>query len=298
MYYFFLWGGRIVPHLPSWLQRLLPDLLGPLAWLVAAGPRKQAMRNASHVLGAEMQDTAAGRRRLRRVVRGMFRNIVSNYLDIFLVPSIQWPSNNLHQPPLLHEEHLQEALALGKGVIAFSAHFGPFTYLASWLVSQGYQVTIPVENLQDERIMRLMCDLRNRSGVSYLPLGGSAPMRAIFQALRKNQIVLITADRAVQGESVICNFFGAPARLPIGLVNLSLRTGAPLVGAVGWYSFKRRVHAEIIPLSLALPEEQRRQPEILQAALIAELEQVIGAHPEQWIVLSQVWEDQLERSLT
>lgn len=293
MYYFFRWGERIVPRLPPWLRRLLPTLLSPLAWLLATGPRKQAMCNASHILGVEMLHTATGRRRLRRVVRGMFRNTISNYLDTFLVPSIHWSSNNLHQPPLFHEEHLKEALSLGKGVIAFSAHFGPFTYLASWLVSLGYQVTIPVENLQDERVMRLMCDLRSRSGVNYIPLGGSSSMRAIFQALRKNQIVLITADRAVQGESVVCDFFGAPARLPIGLVNLSIRTGAPLVGAVGWYSFKARVHAEIMRLSLALPEEDRQRPEVLHAALLAELEQIIGAHPEQWIVLSKVWEDEV-----
>ncbi|MGH2508765.1 MAG: hypothetical protein ACRDHZ_15370, partial [Ktedonobacteraceae bacterium] len=95
---------------------------------------------------------------------------------------------------------------------------------------------------------------------------------------------------------VIRDFFGAPARLPSGLVDLSIRTGAPLVGAVGWYSSSTRVHADFIRLTLALPEEERQKPEVLQAEIIAELEQVIRARPEQWIVLSKVWEDQLADS--
>ncbi|MGH2478510.1 MAG: lysophospholipid acyltransferase family protein, partial [Ktedonobacteraceae bacterium] len=291
MYYLFLWAARIVPRLPRWFLRALPNLLGPLAWLLASGPRKRATSNARHVLGAEVQLTAAGRRRLRRVVRGMFRNSVRNYLDAFLMPSVK-TQDVLQRFSAIHEEYVQEALALGKGAILCSAHFGPIEYLAPWFTTQGYQVVIPVESLKDERLLRLMLDLRNSSGVTYVPLGGSAPMRAIIQALRKNQVVLITADRAVVGESVVRPFFGAPARLPIGLVHLSIRTGAPLVGALGWYSSKTRIRGEFMRLTLALPEEDRKRPELLHAALIAELERVISAHPEQWVALSQIWEEQ------
>lgn len=290
MYYLFLWASRIVPRLPHWLLRALPGLIAPLAWLVAAGPRKGATSNARHVLGVEVQRTAAGRRRLRRVVRGMFRSSVRNYLDAFLLPSLS-SQDLLNRLSVRYEEYLQEALALGKGVILFSAHFGPLEDMARWFITQGYQVVIPVENLKDERLLRLMLELRNSSGVTYVPLGGSAPMRTILQALRKNQIVLITADRAVVGESVVRTFFGAPASLPIGLVNLSVRTGAPLVGAFGWYSSRTNISGEFTRLTLALPEEERARPEVLHAALIAELERVIGAHPEQWAVLSRIWEE-------
>lgn len=293
MYYLLLGAAWIVPHLSAWMVRALARWLGLLAWLVAAGPRKQAMSNAIHVLGAEVLDTAAGRCRLRRVVRGMFCNVISNYLDICLLPFPKWQKYKLERSLVRNEEYLKEILSLGKGMILFSAHFGPFAHLAYWLGELGYHVTIPVENLENKQTMRLLQRLRRRSSshVNYVPLGGSTALRALFQALRKNHVVLITADRAVIGRSVVCDFFGAPARLPIGLVDLAIRTGAPLVGAVGWYSTKTRIHAEIIPLTLALPEEDRQRPEVLHAALVNELEQVIRARPEQWIVLSKVWED-------
>jgi lauroyl/myristoyl acyltransferase len=290
MYFLFLWASRIVPRLPRWLLRILPDLLGPLVWLFAVRARRQATINARHVLGPEIQQTAAGWRKLRRVVRGMFRNSISNYLEAFLTPTLS-RQEILHRVYGEHEEYLEEALALGKGVILFSAHFGPFEYLAHWFAAKGYQVVIPVERLKDERILRLMVELRSSQGVRFIPLGGNAPMRAIIQTLRQKQIVLITADRAVEGESVVKNFFGAPARLPIGPVNLSIRTGAPLVGAMGWHSSRSRISGEYIRLTLALSEEERKQPDVVEEALIREMERIIRAHPEQWVVFSPVWEE-------
>jgi lauroyl/myristoyl acyltransferase len=88
MYYIFLWSARLLPRLPRWLVRSLPDLIGPLAWLVATPARRQATINARHVLGEDQVSTPAGRRRLRRVVRGMFRTSVSNYLEAFLAPQV------------------------------------------------------------------------------------------------------------------------------------------------------------------------------------------------------------------
>jgi len=114
-------------------------------------------------------------------------------------------------------------------------------------------------------------------------------VRAIIQALRKNQIVLIAADRAVEGESVIRDFFNAPARLPIGPVSLSMRTGAPLIGAFAWRTSGRRTEGEFTHLTLALSEEERKQPDVVEAALIKQMERFISAHPEQWAVFEPVW---------
>ena len=290
-YYLFLWASRIVPRLPRWLLRLLPKMLGPLAWLVATAPRRRATVNALHVLGSDVQRTAAGRRKLRRVVRGMFRSTVSNYLDAFLVPTLS-TRELLTRLTVEHQDYVEEALALGKGAILCSAHFGPFEGMTRWFGARGYEVVIPVENLKNERLLKLMLKLRKSSGVNYVPLGGSAPMRTIIQSLRKNQLVLITTDRAVEGESVVRDFFGSPARLPIGPVNLSLRTGAPLIGAFGWRASKDRIAGTFVRLTLALGEEERKQPECVEGAVIRAMERMISAYPEQWVVLSQVWEDQ------
>ncbi len=291
MYYFFRWASWMIPRLPRRFVRWLPKAMGPLAWLLAAPARRQVTRNLSYVLGSDIRVTATNRRKLRRAVRALFRNSVGNYLDALLLPALD-RQEFLQHISIEGREHVEEALALGKGVLLFSAHFGPFEYMNQWFAASGYQVTIPVERLKDERLLRLMVELRSSSGITYVPLGGSAPMRTIIQALRKNQIVLITADRAVEGESVVRDFFGAPARLPIGPVNLSIRTGAPLVGAFGWWSSPSHINGSFSPLTLGLSMDERKQPDVVEAALIKQMEQAISAHPEQWVVFSPVWVNQ------
>jgi KDO2-lipid IV(A) lauroyltransferase len=222
----------------------------------------------------------------------MFRQNVSNYLDLFLLPSIK-PETILQSMEVRGFEHLQRALAAGKGAIMFSAHLGPFDYLIQWLAVQGYKVTIPVERLDDQRILDLILRLRRSKGVRYVPLGGSTAMRSMLEALRKNQVVLITADRAVQGENTLEPFFGAPARLPSGIAHLAQRTGAAVLGAFGWHTARTHMpvlEADIVPVSL--PQEQRTQSEPLTRGIVSCMERFIAAHPDQWVVFAPVWVEQ------
>lgn len=193
-------------------------------------------------------------------------------------------------------EHLVATLALGRGVILFSAHFGPIDYLAQWFSAKGYQVTIPVERLKDQRILDLITKLRSSQGIHFIPLGDSTAVRSIIQALRNNQIVVIMADRAIEGESVEKPFFGEPARLPIGAVSLSQRTRAPLLGAFGWHASSKRVGGHFVPLSLELTEKERANPDTLMCALIEKMERYIKAHPEQWVVFAPIWTTDLAKT--
>lgn len=297
MYYLFRLAEIVIPRLPRRLVRALGSGVALIAWLVAAKARRQATGNIRHVLGGQDEQarrslqTWAGRRRLRKIVRGMFKQNVSNYLDLFLLPGTK-PETILQQMDLHGLEHIQAALALGKGVIIFSGHYGPFDYLVQWLAIQGQQVVIPVEQLADSRILDLVLRLRRSQGIQYVPLGGSKAMRAMLQALRHNHVVLITADRAVQGEFIEVPFFGAPARLPLGIVELAQRTGAPIVGGFGWPQRENRgvkFVAELAPLSLALPEEQRKQTDLLMSGIVAIMERYIGARPQHWVVFAPIW---------
>lgn len=294
MYKLFRIVAMVGRRLPQWAIEPIGSLGGILFWLVAKSARKQATTNMVHVLGKETVQTRQGRRRLRRTVRGMFQNSVRNYLQAFALPTTT-AKTIMDTLQVEGEGHLKEALAQGKGVILFSAHFGPFDYLSQWIAIKGYDLTIPVEHLNDQRMLDLMLALRRSHGVRYLPLGGSAPMRAIFQALRDNKIVLITADRAVQGERVEMPFFGAPAELPSGPAALAIRTGATVVGAFGWRTYhangKHPIEGNFIPLSLALPEEQRTDMISVMRSIVDRMEQQISAHPEQWVVFSPIWKN-------
>ncbi len=294
MYTIFRMVVTVSRRLPGWAIELLGTSGGLLFWLFAGRARKQATENMLHVLGKESMQTRKGRRKLRRMVQGVFQNSVRNYLQAFVLPTTT-AKTIVDSMEVEGEEHLKEALARGKGVILFSAHFGPFDYLSQWIAIKGYDLTIPVEQLKDQRLLDLMLTLRRSHGVHFLPLGGSGAMRAMLQALHKNKIVLITADRAVQGERVEMPFFGAPAELPAGPAALAIRTGATVVGAFGWRTYgangKRPIEGAFSPLTLALPEEQRTDIASVMRGIVDRMEQHIAAHPEQWVVFAPVWKN-------
>lgn len=295
MYKLFKLASVIIPRLPDWSVPLIADVTGFVAFLIASKARKMATSNATHVLGYDVLMTSPGRGKLRRTVIQMFQSNVRNYIDLFILPH-KTPEKILDLIDTEGIEHLEQALALGKGVIIFSAHLGPFNYLAQWISIKGYNLIIPVEHLKDERTLHLTLSLRNSQGVQFLPLGGSAPIRTIIKALRNNQVVLITADRAVEGESVEKPFFGEPARLPIGPVALSQRTGAALVGACGWYTSRTRMTGKFVPLTLELTQEERDNTDIVMCELIKRLEAYIQPNAGQWVVFSPVWVSDLAKS--
>ncbi len=82
----------------------------------------------------------------------MFCNNVLNYLTMFSLSSRK-PSRILREIHIEGREHFDAALARGKGVILSSAHIGPFNYLFQWVTLSGYDLTIPVERLEDPRML-------------------------------------------------------------------------------------------------------------------------------------------------
>jgi lauroyl/myristoyl acyltransferase len=292
MYRLYRFASVVIPRLPHSFVRALSLLIGFAAWLFARKARKQAAINIAHVLGPQTQATRAGRKKLCRIVRKMFRYSARNYLEALYLPYLKHEellSRLTYKGGL---EHLDAALAQGKGVILLSTHFGPFEYIVQWFAFQNYSLTIPVEHLKDERMYELALKLRRRPGLHFTPLGGSAPLRSMMQALKKNQIVVIAVDRTIVGESVEKPFFGALARFPSGPISLALRTGATLVSGFGWYDSHNQMGGHIFPISLALDEDERNDPDKLLEKIVETLEENIGARPEQWVMFSPMWAEE------
>jgi phosphatidylinositol dimannoside acyltransferase len=289
MYQLYRFASIVVPRLPHSFVRALSLLIGLLAWLFARGARKQATINMLHVLGPQVRDTRAGRKKLRRTVRKMFLNSARNYLDALRLPYLK--AEEVEKTIVDKEglEHLDAALEQGKGAIIMTAHFGPFEFVAQWFAVNNYALTIPVEHLKDERMLDLMVKLRSGQGVQFVPLGGSTAVRAMISTLRKNQLVVIPVDRAIQGESVEKDLFGAPARLSLGPVSLAIRTGAMLLIAFAWSMPHNKIGGCVVPVSLALGEDERKDPDKLMEKVVEALEANISARPEQWVMFSPVW---------
>lgn len=286
---------QLACRLPRPLRRVLSIVAGAIAWAVAGKPRRAVIANVSQVLGLSPESPLLSRLRAQLIARRIFCHCVSNYLELFALPRLT-REEVLGRIDVRGREYFEEAAALGRGVIVASAHLGPFEYLTCWMPARGFEMIIPVEKIGDKSFLGQMLKARLSNGVTFVPLTGLGAVRAMVRTLNNGQVVLITADRAVEGQSAILNFFGAPARLPLGPVDLSVMTGATLIGAFGWRNGNRNV-IEYVPISLALPEEKRGDRGALQALLVRRLERIISDHIDEWVVFEPIWPqpDQLPR---
>ncbi len=219
----------------------------------------------------------------------MFRVNARNYLEMFHMPGT---TPDMIRRTMLVEgkEHLDAAHALGRGVIIFTGHFGPYDYMIQWLIMQGYEGLIPVESLKNQRLLDLVTRLRSSKGLEIVPLDGSNSLKRLLAGLKKNKVMVLTADRVFPGQQgQEMDLFGEKTLLPVGVASLAKRTGAAVVGAFGWWADGQHVHGQLFPVSLQLSEEERRDTVCLQKEIVRGLETYIGARPEQWIAFSPIW---------
>jgi len=275
-------AGAIVPHIPPRWGYPLFSFIGDLSYRFHFGARQIVQENLRHVLGQETDKAT-----IEETARQLFRNSLQNYYVLF------------HQRTLSREgmrasltvkglEHIEEALAQGKGLVLATAHFGSpdgLIYLAPFL---SYRMTAPAEHLRPERLFRYLLSLRKRGGITLLPADG--PLLGLFRALKRNEIVAVAADRDTTGSGIAVDFFGAPARLPDGHVQLAMRTGAKLALAFGRREEDNSFSLEIFPLlELEGSGDFKRDVRANVKKVVAILEEVIRQNPDQWLMFYPIW---------
>ncbi|HKV84333.1 MAG TPA: hypothetical protein VJN88_07240 [Ktedonobacterales bacterium] len=299
-YWLFRLAAAIVPRVPMRIARLVAIALGTLLWAVAGEMRRRAIRNLRHIPSlAEHPD------RLHAASRGVFQRMTLNYLDFFR-GRMQTDEEIKRGWTIDGLDELEQALALGRGVIIVSGHFGNWEFAASRMSLIAGSAVTPAEHMRPERLFELFCALRNHHGLRIVAGDSRDSLREILGVLKQGGIVLILSDRYVMGASAQASFFGEPAKLPTSPYTLALRGDVPLMAAFTWSEGPDRSHGLFVPLRINDAREQASPAggpatatrarsgalvEELQARFLRTLESVIAAHPEQWVsALMSVWE--------
>lgn len=285
-YWLFRSGLAIIPHLPQRLVQRIALALSWLLWALLPGTRRQVRENLRHV-----PRLAADPPALRRAVRGVFGNSILNYVDFFRLRTIT-PAELADYWEVSGLEHIDAALAKGRGCVVISGHLGNFDYALRHFAYLGYALTVTQEHLKPERLHQLVMQVRSTARLHWAPVDSAGGLRQLFAALRRNEVVIMPADRDIQGHGELVPLFGAPARLPIGSIQLAQRTGALLLGVFPQRKGLAHGYGEVSVLPALTPEEEAAAPDPLRRDLyrIAKLlEQQIARSPEQWVVFEPIW---------
>jgi phosphatidylinositol dimannoside acyltransferase len=186
-------------------------------------------------------------------------------------------------------EHLEGALAAGRGAILALPHVGSWEWGGAFLASDGHRMTSVAERIEPARLFDWFVDQRRAMGIDIVPLGEESG-RTVLRRLRTGGLVGLLCDRDIVGNGIEVELFGERTTLPAGPATLALRTGAALlVGVV--YSGPGRFHTGVIddPIDASRAGPLRADVTRLTEEIARRLEVMIRRAPEQWHLYQPNW---------
>jgi phosphatidylinositol dimannoside acyltransferase len=263
-------SARLLRAFPAGL-RYAAAAPGGTAWFWLSGAqRNAALDNYAAALGRERSDPEVA-----RVARSAFQNYGRMLMDFLLLGSLT-PQELMARMSVDGLEHLDAALARGKGVIMATPHMGSWDMAGSYAGALGYRISAVAERFPGS-LNEAVVATRQRFGLNVIMLGRSA-VRGITEALQANGGVALLCDLE-QGPGLTVSFFGRRATVPGGPAAFALKTGASLVPACQYASAPGRYHVHLDP-PLAVREGDTK--ESLMQAVIKRFEDFIKERPDQW----------------
>ena len=186
------------------------------------------------------------------------------------------------------EEHLLNAQAKGKGVIALVAHLGAFEFTATEFSFRGYKPIIIGTPVKDKKLNDLLWKQREKLGAVAVERGKDT--LKIMKNLKAGGTMMILIDQDTKVKSRFVNFFGKPCATPIGATVIAMKTGAAVVPTI--IHMRDDLVQEItcypeIPMTITGNEEEDLIINTQKLSDATELE--IRKYPAQWLWMHERW---------
>jgi len=222
------------------------------------------------------------------IARRVYRHIALVGAELFSIPALT--PHNIHD--MVEVEGLDnclQALAKGRGVLLFSAHFGNWEISAAalaFLVKPLVVVYRPLDNaVLDDMIGRI------RSATGNTLLAKEKAMRHMLRNLQKNSIIGILIDQNMaRQEGVFVKYFSRTACTTDAVAQLALRTKAAVIP-----SFAFRLPGGRYRLILG-QEMETVETGDWDADVIVNtqnytkaVEDMVRQHPDQWLWVHHRW---------
>jgi lauroyl/myristoyl acyltransferase len=278
------------------LLALLPAALAYRAacwrgdWTFRCWPdkRREVLRNLRQVLGEELTADEA-----ERVARDAFRIRSCEVIDLMLLRGRARSLERLTE--VRGREHLEAAIAGGKGAILCSAHSGSYLCAFSVIHAGGFPVTSigrwwwryppggssAVRRVWDFVYARRVLWHRQRPSIEPWP----GRMQVAVQAaavLRDNEVLTICSDAppldAERARTIAVPFLGRQASLLPGVVTLARLTGAPVLMVFAHRTSDYR--HQVLEISPPVPMEG--ETAVAFGHCVAAMDTAIRQYPAEW----------------
>jgi KDO2-lipid IV(A) lauroyltransferase len=268
----------------KWILFIIMEGIGTkIGWRLAKKYKKKMLDNLTFSFNDSLTEEEK-----QRIALESFRNMIRGFIETL---SCVYTYRKQFDPVIELEgrKNLEQALALGKGAIAVTAHLGTFTLIGGKLNAGGFHNTWIMGAQTHPRIAQVWGWMSEKAGSDAIVI--DSPIRfhkAILRALSKGNIVTFVCDENQKHGGVLVKFLGRVMALPVGPAVYYLKTGAPILPIFIIRQEGRR-HKLIIdsPLEVTLSGDEERDVFTITNQITRIIESYIRKYPGQWSWISK-----------
>ncbi|MBV9320313.1 MAG: phosphatidylinositol mannoside acyltransferase [Mycobacterium sp.] len=269
------------------LVRAMPEFAARNAFEAGAryaarnGGPEQLRKNLARVIGVPPAEVP------RALMRASLASYARYWREAFRLPTMDHRALAQQlDDSVLGKEHLDAALAAGRGAVTALPHSGNWDMAGVWMAQTYGRFATVVERLKPESLYRRFVTYRESLGFEVLPLSGGQrpPFELLSERLRENRVVCLMAERDLTRTGVQVDFFGEPTRMPAGPAKLAIETGAALLPVHSWFTdddWGTGIYPEL--------DCTTGDVGVITQQLADRFADNIAAHPADWHMLQPQW---------
>lgn len=276
---------RFIPLLPLKTSYAIARTLSHASLKILTKQRNTILGNMDVAFGQTMNEEEK-----MVAAREAMTNMLKGYFETFYMAS-RFRKKIDDIVTIEGREHLDKALAHGKGAIALSAHFGNFTILGAVMARETYPFYTVIREPKSKQVAKIFATIRDLMNLKWIPAQPRGTcLKKMLNCLRHNQIVCLITDEHKRRGGVNVDFFGHNSPTAAGPAVLSLRTGAAIV-PLFIIRQKDDTHKVIVEPALTFNPTGNQEEDIrrITSMFTERIEFYIKSYPTQWFWLNRRW---------
>jgi Lauroyl/myristoyl acyltransferase len=274
---------------------LLPRRLGLLVFEILGGiafcfPNRERTRTIEHLRTIFARQWS--QKQIRSVARQVYRELGKNAFDAVYLA--RCGAKKLERHVLCDDlTEFRQAYALGRGVVAITAHCGCFEMLLHYFAAQGFCSFAIGKEVYDKRLDRLVTTMRSGPNITYLYR--SQNPRAIIRLLREGRLMGALIDQDTNVDGVFAHFLGKLAYTPSAPVKLAMHYDIP-VFVVTTARQENGMHRIFVSERIVLQKSGDETQDLVKNVELVNghISATIFKYPTQWVWMHRRWRRQPE----
>ena len=274
--------------LPRGLSQALAGAIGRATFPLAKNARESLRANLALVTGRQGRELDA-------LCKTNFARFVKMLADYFYATSAKPDRIRALLAEWRGYEHIEAALARGRGAIVVTAHLGNWELGGMILALRGLPLTVVTLREPAGGLSRWREDYRRRLGIRTITVGADNTFAFLemVNALRRNEFVAMLVDRPYDGTGSPVRFFGRETLFSTAPALLWQHTAATVLPAFtlqnergGYVSFAEP------PVEMAGSVNPREALAQNTQRIATAFEAIVREHPGQWFNYVPIWKNE------